>query len=763
MEMRSKQSFLIFSMSFIVSFSAMAQEENKQSLSTIFTTIQKQFNIQFNYAEDVISDIKINVPPKGLDLNEVINYLEQETNLVFTRSGESFVIVSTIEAFSQLQRLSEVVISGYLVKGINKLKNGSIQADFSNFDILPGLLNTDVLQTIQAFPGVLSINETVSNINIRGGTHDQNLMLWDDIKMYQSGHFFGLISVFNPQMTQHVNLLKNGSSVAFTDGVSGTIAMSGNESVNTKFKGSVGGNFIDANGYVDVPISKKSSIQIAARKSISDFIQTPMYKNYFERISQDTEVETNANSIVNSDKAFDFYDVSFRWVYKLSDKDKIRLSFINIGNELLFDENGLQNGLLTTRQSSLSQNSVAAGLTYERSWNDKWQSVFEAYETDYRLKAVNENIVDSQRFLQENKVSETSLKLKVNHNISNQLNWMFGYHFVETEITNLDDVDNPVFRFLVSEVVRTNGVFSQLNFISTNRKTNLTGGVRYTYIDKFQKQLIEPRLSLSHKFLTDFTFEVLGEMKHQNTSQIINFQNDFLGIEKRRWQLSNDKDIPIIKSKQVSAGLSYNRKGWLISAEAYYKNVSGITSQSQGFQTKYEFIKTSGEYDITGVDVLFRKGFKKLTTWLSYSFMNNDYIFNELPETSFPSNYDITNAVTFGTAYTTGNFKVSAGLNWHSGKPTTNPITENDIINGEINFEPINSSNLKEYMRVDLSAMYDYSFTEKATVKFGISVWNVLDAENKINSFYRIIDGTVVETAQNSLGITPNAFIRVAF
>jgi hypothetical protein len=46
----------------------------------------------------------------------------------------------------------------------------------------------DVLQSIQALPGVESTNG-IANINVRGGTNDQNLMLWDNIKMYHSGHF----------------------------------------------------------------------------------------------------------------------------------------------------------------------------------------------------------------------------------------------------------------------------------------------------------------------------------------------------------------------------------------------------------------------------------------------------------------------------------------------------------------------------------------------------------------------------------------------
>jgi hypothetical protein len=71
---------------------------------------------------------------------------------------------------------------------------------------------------------VESTNESIANINVRGGTNDQNLMLWDNIKMYHSG--FGLISAYNPNVTNKVTVSKNGTSAAYSDGVSSTINMS---------------------------------------------------------------------------------------------------------------------------------------------------------------------------------------------------------------------------------------------------------------------------------------------------------------------------------------------------------------------------------------------------------------------------------------------------------------------------------------------------------------------------------------------------------
>ena len=415
----------------------------------------------------------------------------------------------TVFLTPNFQSLSQVVISNYLVNGINKINNGSFEINFSDFDILPGLIETDVLQSIQSLPGIQSINETVSNINIRGGTHDQNLILWDDIKMYQSGHFFGLISMYNPQITHKVSLRKNGSDVSFTDGVSGTIEMQTNKNITTKFTGIVGVNLTNINGFIDFPVGKKSSVQIAARKSINDFIETPTYKSFFNRISQNTEVEDNQTSITNSNKSFDFYDTSLRWLYNVSDKDQLRLNFINVYNELLFNENAIINEQLESKESRLTQNSIASGINYKRIWSDALQSTFEIYETDYKLKSINANILDSQRFLQENAVSETSVKLKADYKINDRFHLLNGYHFVETEVTNLDDVDNPLLRLLVSEVLRAHGLFSELEYRSLNKNTNLNFGIRYNYLEKFKKQLWEPRLSFSQKFLTNFTWEIL--------------------------------------------------------------------------------------------------------------------------------------------------------------------------------------------------------------------------------------------------------------
>lgn len=181
-------------------------------------------------------------------------------------------------------------------------------------------------------------------------------------------------------------------------------------------------------------------------------------------------------------------------------------------------------------------------------------------------------------------------------------------------------------------------MFNELSFTSNSQNTFAKIGFRGNYFSKFSKTLIEPRFTFNQHFLNNFTFEVLGELKSQITSQIIDLQNDFLGIEKRRWTLANNNQeiiiennrtiypVPVIESNQLSTGIRYNKNKFLVSVEAYIKKVDGITTRSQGFQNQYQFISAIGNYQIKGIDFLINKQYNNSSIWLSYSYSKNEYL-----------------------------------------------------------------------------------------------------------------------------------------
>jgi len=104
------------------------------------------------------------------------------------------------------------------------------------------------------------------------------------------------------------------------------------------------------------------------------------------------------------------------------------------------------------------------------------------------------------------------------------------------------------------------------------------------------------------------------------------------------------------------------------------------------------------------------------------------------------------------------------GLNWRTGKPFTAPDSQNPISNNIINYGPPNFENINDYLRVDLSAIYEFKLGSKTDAMAGLSLWNVLDRKNTIDTYYLLDDTATISKIENeSLGITPNISFRLKF
>ncbi len=682
--------------------------------------------------------------------------------LELSRFDFSKTSCNTFYLVKEVEPLNEILLQNYIIKGINRSSTGELEISYKDFGILPGLIEPDVLQTIQALPGIISSNETVSYLNVRGGTHDQNLFLWDGIKMYQTSHFFGMISAFNPYLTEEVSLIKNGSSAVYGDGVSSVITMKTNREINDTLKVSAGLNMINADVYIDTPFHKNSSIQLAARSSYNNILETPTYKQYFKKVFQNSEVTNSIANATDRQDDFSFFDTSLRWLYQLSPKDFLRANFLFTNNDLFVKQDEFRTSLIQSRVSNLKQTNLATGLFYERKWNENTVTNFQFYGSNYAIEATNLNVITEQSLIQENDVKEWGALVDTKFYLNNHFSLTTGYQINETVITNFEEI------FLtqneIMETLLINSIFSEINYVSSNYLTRFRLGARVNHISEFNTLLVEPRLSFNQRFLNFFTLEVLAEQKSQTTSQVIDFQTDFLGVENRRWILSKPDEIPILTSDQLSIGISYKRNSILLNVEAYIKKVEGITSQSQGFQNQFQFIRSHGSYEVKGIDFLLHKNFNEFSGWLSYSVSENNYFFEELTPQHFHNNIDITNAVALGLSYDLNRFKISTGFNWHTGRPTTLPVENNEVVNQEIQYDFPNNSRLAEYFRIDFSTTYTFKLSSKIRGYTGISIWNLLGNKNVYNTFYRLDrDFEIEKIEQTGLGFTPNVTFRVNF
>ncbi len=669
-----------------------------------------------------------------------------------------------IELQPQFTTLQAVFVSDFLTQGIDKKVDGALEINAGRLGMLPGLTEPDVLQTIQMLPGIQSINETISDINVRGGTNDQNLVLWDGIRIYHSGHFFGLISAFNPYLTQRLTLIKNGSSAALGQGVSSTIDIRTDDQLAEKFSGAAGINMINGDVLAKIPLSQKMSLHLSARRSVADLAKTPAYKQYFIRAFGDSDVanSSEADSLLKKNENFYFYDTSLKWLYNITDRDKLRLSFLNVFNDIEYEEHAIVNSRVESRTSGLEQQNLVSGLSYNHVWSERVISSAQLYLSSYDLAAVNNDVQNGQRLIQDNRVLDTGSKVDARIRFRDNVEMLAGYEFSEVGITNLDDINNPFFRRSIKKVLRSHALFAEgdLSF----GKTNLRLGLRGNYYTPFSRLIIEPRFSLNQNFLKNFYLEILGEMKNQTSTQIIDLQSDFLGVEKRRWVLSNENDIPVIQSRQLSGGMYFRKNDLLVSVEGYYKKVDGITTSSQGFQNQFQFIRGTGAYLTKGIDFLISERVGPFTTWLSYSNADNTLRFSALVPPRFPGNLDIRHRATWGCSFRQGNFEWSTGLNWHSGKPFTKPVNTNEVVNNQIHYSSPNSSRLDDYLRIDVSAKYGFAIGNGIRGEFGASIWNLLDKKNIIHQYYTLNSNNEVKVVEDyALGFTSNMVFRIIF
>lgn len=745
---------------FLIQISLGQKKEQKVFLIEILNKLEATYSIGFNYSNDLLKKIKVYEPKSNLKIESVLEKIFEQIDFKFTILEDGQIIISKKNRTNKITVLDEVIINNILTKGISIKKSGKITIKPNEFKILPGLTEPDILQSIQSLPGVISANKKLSDINIRGGTHDQNLFLWNNIKMYQTGHFFGLISPFNPYLIKEVNLFKNGTSALYGDGVSSIIEMKNKRSNNKETTVGFGLDLLSFDGFVISPLSEKTELQIAIRRAYTDLLRSTTYNSFFERIFQNNEVLTDENLNATDNEEFFFYDISTSIYHNFNKNHKMEFNLLHVVNNLEYKNS--QNTESFIIPNSLFQVTLALGMAYTYTKN-KFDLKADFYLSGYSQSSALNNKIDNnetQIFSQENLVTENNFKLVGNYPILDNFNTFFGYQRNETSITNAEDILFPSFEQFTTNEITTHSLFYELGYKSNDNNFESKVGLRTNYFNKFDEFNFEPRLSINYNFLENFKLELLGEFKSQVTSQIIDLTEDFLGVESKRWVLANNDNIPILKSKQISFAFRYKKANFIISLETYLKNVAGVTAKSQGFLNQYQFLDSYGNQKSSGIELLIHNKFKNIKTWLTYNYNNNSILLNELNNNYFRTNQDIRHTLSINSSIKINQFNFAVSGNWHTGKPYTSINAKEPLLsNNSINFNKPNSSNLDNYFRVDLSMNYIFNSNNR----LGLSFWNLLNTKNTLNTYYIKDQNNINTIHTNSLNLTPNLSFRMNF
>ncbi len=666
------------------------------------------------------------------------------------------------------EELEEVLIQEYLAKGITQNKK-VINIDLNNVEVLPGRTEPDILQTVQLTPGVNNPNETASGLFVRGSTPHQNLILWNGIKTYNQGHFFGMLSAFNPYVAKEVNFSKSGVSAKYGDRIAGVIDISSENKVADRFSGGAGINMINADAIITTPIIKdKVSLQISGRRSYTDVLETFTYNQLSDRVFQNTQI-AETTPLDEEDNDFFYADYNANLIIQPSENQHIEINTIYNKNDLDFRRSdGVE---------SLSDDLVTENEGYNIRWKSQYgdhlfldvNGYYTRYLLNYQfitrdLGAITE--IESKK----NSIRDFGGQFNLDYKFTEYQSLSAGYQFSNNDIRFAFVTSTPSYELILDEddrFLNTHSFYSEYKY-EDPKNIFISAGLRFNQYAELDESFIEPRVFVQKHLSKHWTINTSAEYRSQAASQIQESVVSNLSLENQVWTLSDNDEFPVVTSYQFTLGSSFRKNRWYIDVDGYYKQIDNITSLTAGFINPVDNTYHNGESRVFGMDIFIKKRFRNYKTWVSYSFINTRNRFDDVNNNEFfPGNWNIEHTVKWSQFYKIKNFQFSLGWLWHTGKAFTNISGVDD--SGDIvvlEFGEINSNTLPVYHRLDFSAIYDFQLKANSSVKYrlGLSVLNLYDRENLLNREIRTtnsLNNQFISADVVSLGITPNLSFRV--
>jgi len=733
-----------------------------ETVEKVILDIEVKFDIKFSYVEKLPTNYKISIPKKKYFLSEIVALLQNQSNLQIIKIDNRFysIIQKKQETIPEINYLDEIIVEGFLASGINKTSE-KYTIYPQKVVTLPGVTDADVLLSLQHLPGVKSPNETASGLHVRGGTSDQNLVLWDGIRLYHPGHLFGMISGINPAISQSVNFYNKAVNPKFGERVSSIIDIKSSDRISEKLQVNVGLNGLNADIDFKSPLIKdKLGIQIAARKSLTEWFQSTTFRQLEDKVFQNTVF----NNFDNQNK-FNFQDYSAKINFKPLKNSVFSFSGIYIDNSLNYN-NQLNNFISENQEMNISN----YGFSFN--WTQKYSSklshdlliFYSVYDFDY-LKRQQFSSLEFEAYKKLNRVVDSGLEANFKYVFSPKLDLDFGYQLLGNDVSHLFNTFNQDLGVVLSfkqalNVSHIGYAFFKYKFDSWQ----INSGFRYTDF-KNNIDVFEPRL-LVQKFISD---DLIWQTSYEKRSQILsqireNTIND-LSLENYVWAVSDGENYPIQIASQFATGFIYKKKDWLFDVDFYHKKIDGVTASLFEFTNQNVSTIFPGQGYTNGLDVLIQKKQRSWIAWMTYTYQDSKNSYEGLNNNEyFQINSNTKHALSISFNKKWNDFSLTSGWFIHSGKPFSliNDTTE------EISF---NSETLSAYHRMDLSGYYEFNKLKEATIKVGFSIYNVYNNRNiiskeferKYNNFSDITSEKYVIQNYYSLGITPNIFVRVVF
>ncbi|MDP2301900.1 MAG: TonB-dependent receptor [Ignavibacteria bacterium] len=275
----------IFVLVSVLTFNLCAQSGNIKGKVTESSTPIPGVNIYLMETPfGTVSDLKGNYILRGIPIGKYrirFSSIGYATKFISIEIEPNRTIELNVSMENQIIEVEEVEVFGKREREVSDTRTSILDLDPKSAKILPGAAE-DVLRTLQSLPGVLAPNDFSSQLVVRGSGPDQNLIIMDDVEIFNPYRLYGVISMFNPDAVSDVNLITGGFPAKYGDRLSAVLDVSNKEGDRfDKFKGSLNASIVSANVVIEGknPFNINGSWMLNSRRTYYDLILEPIVKN----------------------------------------------------------------------------------------------------------------------------------------------------------------------------------------------------------------------------------------------------------------------------------------------------------------------------------------------------------------------------------------------------------------------------------------------------------------------------------------------------
>jgi hypothetical protein len=644
-----------------------------------------------------------------------------------------------------------------------QVQMGVERLNIENIRRVPSLFGeTDVLRVITTLPGVKTVGEASTGFNVRGGSADQNLILFNDANIYNPSHFFGMFSAFNPELIKDIELYKSSIPARFGGRLSSVLDISSREGNKKTITGSAGIGIITSRVNLEGPLVKdRTSFIFGGRTTYANWLLGLLpdeYKNskasfqdinagISHRIDSSSQLYftgyfSNDRFALNSDTVYGYSNRNFNVKWKKSFSNKLSAVFIAGADEYqykVFSENNEVNAF--TLRFRIRQVHAKTNFVYYKNQRHSFDfgistMLYKLYPGSFDPKGSNSAVAPDEVAAEQ--ALESGAYITHRFNPTNKLSVTTGLRY-------------SIYNYLGPQEI--NYYAPGLPVTSANRVETKTysGG-------KFIKTYGAPEIRFSVRYAFSNSFSIKAGYNSQR--QYIHMLSNTTAIAPTDiWKLS-DPNIKPQQGDQVSIGFYKNLKSNTIetSVEVYYKRIRDYLDYKPGatlvmnHDIETEVINTKGK--AYGAELLVKKPGGKLNGWISYTW-SRILLRSSDPDPSthvnngayYPANYDKPHDFTFmGTFRVNHRFSLSVNSTYSTGRPITLPVGRYYYAGSvRVLYSDRNAYRIPDYIRTDFSMNIEgnHKVNQKTHNSWTIGLYNVLGRKNPYSVYFTSENGSV--------------------